>query len=531
MSVNPRRRAASSARVEGADTAQKTGIPATAAFCTSSKLARPDTTAMLPDAGTRPSRSSCPTSLSIALWRPTSSRETIASRPPRKAPQRGARRSDRTPAGSPGVDRRVPRSLPGRRPSPPRRADSEPRPGRSTPCHRHRNSRSRRSSAVACRGRTSTVSVHRDDVVVLLLSGLEPAIADPRGEGSPSRERSGTTTSSRLHLRRSVSTPARYSGTSTPPGVAVSVVRRRSTTSKVAVRPIRGGDGRLPGMMEPLRQSSFGTPSRCSIGPRAPRCPGVRDGNRRTLSSPRGRTSKETARWTSSSGTSSSKGGGRRPATWQSGECPGEQASSRAESRSRRDPSFLCMSAPSTLAIAARRLGLDAHRLPPGRIASRFMPIREQEDRPDLTASTVCGAPDRRTCSNVPTSHDHGSTVLVRFAVVVHRQGIDVDELGVLGNIQPRVRARGGPCVYMSLPKTVSATRGSTADVADAKTVCVPPRSTTRPRSRSSPASMPAFLTGPTTAVRTGWNYGEGRCSGHGSIGVLCGRRRRRQGR
>ena len=42
-SVMPKRRAASTARLEGAETAQITGMPAIAAFCTISKLALPDT--------------------------------------------------------------------------------------------------------------------------------------------------------------------------------------------------------------------------------------------------------------------------------------------------------------------------------------------------------------------------------------------------------------------------------------------------------------------------------------------------------
>ena len=41
----PSRRAVATASVEGAETAQSTGIPATAAFWTSSKLARPETRA------------------------------------------------------------------------------------------------------------------------------------------------------------------------------------------------------------------------------------------------------------------------------------------------------------------------------------------------------------------------------------------------------------------------------------------------------------------------------------------------------
>ena len=43
MSVTPDSSASSAASDEGADTALSIGMPAIAAFCTSSKLARPDT--------------------------------------------------------------------------------------------------------------------------------------------------------------------------------------------------------------------------------------------------------------------------------------------------------------------------------------------------------------------------------------------------------------------------------------------------------------------------------------------------------
>ena len=48
-------------------------MPATAAFCTSSKLARPLTNSTLSDNGVRASRTIAPISLSTALCRPTSS--------------------------------------------------------------------------------------------------------------------------------------------------------------------------------------------------------------------------------------------------------------------------------------------------------------------------------------------------------------------------------------------------------------------------------------------------------------------------
>ena len=49
-------------------------MPATAAFWTSSKLARPLTSRIEPESGVRPARNSAPISLSSALCRPTSSR-------------------------------------------------------------------------------------------------------------------------------------------------------------------------------------------------------------------------------------------------------------------------------------------------------------------------------------------------------------------------------------------------------------------------------------------------------------------------
>ena len=53
-----------------------TGAPATAAFCTSSNARRPLTQRMQSDSGTRFSINAQPITLSIALWRPTSSRRT-----------------------------------------------------------------------------------------------------------------------------------------------------------------------------------------------------------------------------------------------------------------------------------------------------------------------------------------------------------------------------------------------------------------------------------------------------------------------
>src|SRR5438552_5755152 len=54
--VNPKSRASATARLLGADTAQKMGAPATRHFCRSSKLARPLTITRWSVRGRRPSR-------------------------------------------------------------------------------------------------------------------------------------------------------------------------------------------------------------------------------------------------------------------------------------------------------------------------------------------------------------------------------------------------------------------------------------------------------------------------------------------
>ena len=78
----PRSAASSIASEVGAPTPTRIGAPATAAFCTSSNASRPLTQRIAPASGTRPSSSARPITLSIALWRPTSSR-TISSSPRR----------------------------------------------------------------------------------------------------------------------------------------------------------------------------------------------------------------------------------------------------------------------------------------------------------------------------------------------------------------------------------------------------------------------------------------------------------------
>ena len=65
--------ASSTARLDGAPTAAISGIPAIAAFCTSSKLARPLSNNILSCSGSQLFCSAAPISLSNALCRPTSS--------------------------------------------------------------------------------------------------------------------------------------------------------------------------------------------------------------------------------------------------------------------------------------------------------------------------------------------------------------------------------------------------------------------------------------------------------------------------
>ena len=77
QSVMPEALARSIARELAAETLATICRPAAAAFCTTSKEARPLTTsstASLP--GMRPAMSSAPTALSMALWRPMSSYAT-----------------------------------------------------------------------------------------------------------------------------------------------------------------------------------------------------------------------------------------------------------------------------------------------------------------------------------------------------------------------------------------------------------------------------------------------------------------------
>ena len=81
----PRRSAVATARSDGADTAQRKAMPAIAAFCTISKLARPLTSSSFPWSGSSPASAIAPTSLSSALCRPTSSRSAMSCPSPVKS--------------------------------------------------------------------------------------------------------------------------------------------------------------------------------------------------------------------------------------------------------------------------------------------------------------------------------------------------------------------------------------------------------------------------------------------------------------
>jgi len=76
--VTPKRLATSIARLDGAETAANTVIPAAAVFCSSSYDARPLTHTTSSSRGT-PASTAQPIALSSALWRPTSSRTATSS--------------------------------------------------------------------------------------------------------------------------------------------------------------------------------------------------------------------------------------------------------------------------------------------------------------------------------------------------------------------------------------------------------------------------------------------------------------------
>ncbi len=84
--MRPLSAARSTASEDGAETAASIGIPAITAFCTSSKDARPLTIRTVPRSGSSPERRACPTTLSTALCRPTSSRRHSSSPSAEKSP-------------------------------------------------------------------------------------------------------------------------------------------------------------------------------------------------------------------------------------------------------------------------------------------------------------------------------------------------------------------------------------------------------------------------------------------------------------
>ncbi len=105
----------------GAETAQTIGTPAARHFWRISKLLRPLTITTCPCSGSRPSMRAQPTSLSTALWRPTSSRN--ASSLPSASKSAAAWRPPVAPKIAWAARSFSPRSRAGSREAPPSRAD------------------------------------------------------------------------------------------------------------------------------------------------------------------------------------------------------------------------------------------------------------------------------------------------------------------------------------------------------------------------------------------------------------------------
>src|SRR5713226_7081306 len=78
-SVSRSSRASCTARLDGAETEATTGMPATHAFWMISKPPRPLTIRTFSESGSFPASNAQPTTLSTALWRPTSSRSATIS--------------------------------------------------------------------------------------------------------------------------------------------------------------------------------------------------------------------------------------------------------------------------------------------------------------------------------------------------------------------------------------------------------------------------------------------------------------------
>ena len=139
---------------DGAPTAASTGQPATAAFCTSSNERRPLTQRIEFASGSRPAWNAQPMTLSIALWRPTSSRTHSSSSVRVEQPgrvQAAGHRERRLASAEPLGKRR--RGAPRKPAARSRPAAPRPRSPRALPSRRRRTTRSCRSSAAAAPGR------------------------------------------------------------------------------------------------------------------------------------------------------------------------------------------------------------------------------------------------------------------------------------------------------------------------------------------------------------------------------------------
>ena len=182
-------RASSTASDDGAPTATSTGHPATAAFWTSSNESRPLTHSTWD--GEREqlaSRNAQPTTLSIALWRPTSSRtHTSVSSRRRRARSRAAHRSPRTRAvrraaapGSHGdhVARNLERALD------PRRAHLD-RLDRALPAH---PARGRRVEVAAKRSGIEAARLDLDRVRREIVGNPRRDRLEPLRHAEPERE-------------------------------------------------------------------------------------------------------------------------------------------------------------------------------------------------------------------------------------------------------------------------------------------------------------------------------------------------------
>ena len=190
QSVTRRSRASSTARLDGAPTATTIGQPATAAFCTSSNESRPLTQSTRRRAAAAVRRTPSRSTLSIALWRPTSSRT-------QQQLARGVEEPGRVqPAGRREAGLRLAEPLrkrvserDGTR-SPPSTRGARPRPPRARPCRRRRRTTTCRSSAAAAPGRTRARRPRRCS------PRGRPGAAPPRGCRPSERQKPSASSSS-----------------------------------------------------------------------------------------------------------------------------------------------------------------------------------------------------------------------------------------------------------------------------------------------------------------------------------------------